>query len=153
MAYQYDTASRLLALDNFTASGQYAYDYTYDDVGNRAIMSVTDGSGTRMHVYYDTRGNMTADGHYAFTYDPENRLTRIEQPNAQEPLDDFDDYTLKWRYYRDRHRIRVAPSPSVVQDGLGPMLLLSGRAGMICMGPSPSHLWSRPAMPKPFYAC
>ena len=45
--YSYDTASRLLYVDNQTVSGQHKYSYTYDDVGNRTIMSVTDSGGVR----------------------------------------------------------------------------------------------------------
>jgi YD repeat-containing protein len=51
MDYSYDTASRLLSLDNSTNSGHHEYEYTYDKVGNRTTMSVTDSSGTEQHVY------------------------------------------------------------------------------------------------------
>ena len=52
--YSYDTASRLLYVDNQTGNGQHKYAYTYDDVGNRMTMAVTDSGGTRTHVYsYD----------------------------------------------------------------------------------------------------
>ena len=52
--YSYDTASRLLYIDNQTGNGQHKYAYTYDDVGNRMTMAVTDSGGTRTHVYsYD----------------------------------------------------------------------------------------------------
>ncbi len=61
MEYSYDTANRLLSLDNFTGSGDYLYEYLYDKVGNRTSMSVTDGGGTRMHVYtYDDIYQVTA---------------------------------------------------------------------------------------------
>ena len=43
--YTYDTASRLLYIDNQTGSGQHKYGYAYDHVGNRMTMSVIDGSG------------------------------------------------------------------------------------------------------------
>ena len=51
--YSYDAASRLLYVDNRTNSGQdqHKYAYTYDKVGNRLSMDVTDYSGTRVHVY------------------------------------------------------------------------------------------------------
>ena len=60
-AYSYDTASRLLSLDNQTGNGQHKYSYTYDNVGNRQDMMVTDSSGTRTHVYsYDDIYQLTA---------------------------------------------------------------------------------------------
>ncbi|MBM4027006.1 MAG: hypothetical protein FJ280_16625, partial [Planctomycetes bacterium] len=88
--YSYDAASRLLALDNRTNNGQYKYAYTYDDVGNRVTMAVTDNSGTRMHVYsYDkiyqiTDVNYPAELAYLatdtqFSYDPAgNRISVID---------------------------------------------------------------------------
>ncbi|MDI6451757.1 RHS repeat-associated core domain-containing protein [Anaerobaca lacustris] len=52
--YTYDVASRLLDVNNVTDTGQLKYAYSYDDVGNRMSMSVTDSSGTKIHVYdYD----------------------------------------------------------------------------------------------------
>ena len=48
------TASRLLDVNNVTDTGQLKYAYSYGDVGNRLSMSVTDSSGTKIHVYdYD----------------------------------------------------------------------------------------------------
>ncbi|MCL5282499.1 MAG: hypothetical protein M1376_21640, partial [Planctomycetes bacterium] len=47
-------ASRLLYVDNRTNNGQHKYAYTYDKVGNRQDMTVTDSGGTKIHVYtYD----------------------------------------------------------------------------------------------------
>jgi YD repeat-containing protein len=45
--YSYDAASRLLYVDNRTNNGQHKYAYTYDYVGNRKDMTVTDGGGVR----------------------------------------------------------------------------------------------------------
>jgi len=69
-AYSYDTASRLLYVDNQTGNGQHKYSYMYDNVGNRLSMAVTDGSGTRMHVYnYDNIYQLTgADYSPGFEY-------------------------------------------------------------------------------------
>ena len=63
--------SRLLTLDNQTNNGQYKYGYTYDDVGNRATMAVTDSSGTRMHVY---------------SYDDIYQITEVDYPEELEYL-------------------------------------------------------------------
>ena len=46
----------LLRIDNQTDSGQHKYSYVYDYVGNRTVMSVTDGGGSM------------------YAYDAENRL-------------------------------------------------------------------------------
>jgi len=64
-AYSYDTASRLLYVDNQTGNGQHKYSYMYDNVGNRTSMTVTDNSGTGVHVY---------------SYDNIYQLTRAEHP-------------------------------------------------------------------------
>ncbi len=56
IAYEYDTASRLLEIDNQTNSGYHRYGYAYDKVGNRMTMVVSDGSGGKTHVYsYDKK--------------------------------------------------------------------------------------------------
>jgi YD repeat-containing protein len=56
-------------VDNQTVSGQHRYSYTYDDVGNRMTMLVTDGSGTKTHVYgYDNIYQLT-DVNYPAGYD------------------------------------------------------------------------------------
>jgi RHS repeat-associated protein len=67
--YSYDTAGRLLSIDNQTNSGYHNYGYTYDHVGNRWSMSVTDASGTKLHVYdYDKIYQLT-DVNYPPGYD------------------------------------------------------------------------------------
>jgi YD repeat-containing protein len=48
--YNYDTASRLLSLDNQTGNGQHKYSYMYDNVGNRTSMMVIDGRGTSTYA-------------------------------------------------------------------------------------------------------
>lgn len=90
----YDTASRLLSLDNSTTSGQYKYGYTYDKVGNRMSMAVTDPGGTRMHVYNYDKIYQITDVNYpvgyeylatdtTFEYDPTgNRTTVIDAGGA-----------------------------------------------------------------------
>ena len=156
--YSYDTAGRTLYVDNRTNNGQHKYAYTYDYVGNRGTMQVTDSSGSRTTVYsydatyqltsvdypagfdylatdttfnydaagnrtsvidgsgttsytsnnlnqytaadgtsfqYDSSGNMTQDGHYTYSYDPENRLTKVtkDSPGQGVALDSFAAYT------------------------------------------------------------
>jgi YD repeat-containing protein len=66
----YDTASRLLSLDNSTNSGHHEYEYTYDKVGNRTTMSVTDSGGTEMHVY---------------SYDDIYQVTQVDYPAGYDP--------------------------------------------------------------------
>jgi len=60
----------LLSLDNSTNSGHYEYEYTYDKVGNRTTMSVTDSSGTEQHVY---------------TYDDIYQVTAVDYPAGYDP--------------------------------------------------------------------
>jgi YD repeat-containing protein len=68
--YSYDAASRLLLIDNQTNNGQHKYSYTYDYVGNRMTMAVTDPNGTRMHVY---------------DYDSIYQLTGVDYPTGFDP--------------------------------------------------------------------
>ena len=63
----YDTASRLLSLDNTTANGHHEFTYIYDDVGNRMSMTRTDNSGTRGFEY---------------TYDSIYQLTAVDYPES-----------------------------------------------------------------------
>ena len=63
----YDTASRLLSLDNTTANGHHEFTYLYDDVGNRMSMTRTDNSGTRGFEY---------------TYDSIYQLTAVDYPES-----------------------------------------------------------------------
>ncbi len=66
----YDPSGRLLWFDNSTNSGHHEYEYTYDKVGNRATMAVTNSGGTEMHVYsYDDIYQITAVD-YPTGYDP-----------------------------------------------------------------------------------
>jgi YD repeat-containing protein len=66
--------------------------FTYDAAGNRS--SVIDGSGTSTYTTnslnqytaagsasyeYDDSGNMTHDPNFLYTYDPENRLTKLHR--------------------------------------------------------------------------
>lgn len=67
--YAYDVASRLLDVNNVTDTGQLKYAYSYDDVGNRLSMSVTDSSGTKIHMYdYDNIYQVT-DVNYPEDFD------------------------------------------------------------------------------------
>ncbi len=67
--YAYDTGFRLTDVNNVTDTGQLKYAYTYDDVGNRLSMSVTDSSGTRIHLYdYDNIYQVT-DVNYPEDFD------------------------------------------------------------------------------------
>jgi len=70
ITYAYDTANRLLSLDNFTNSGHYTYDYTYDKVGNRMSMAVTTSGGTETHSY---------------TYDSIYQVTQVDYPAGYDP--------------------------------------------------------------------
>ncbi len=61
-------------VDDQGQNGQHKYACTYDKVGDRQGMTVTDSGGTKIHVYtYDDSGNMTADGTYTYDY---NTITK-----------------------------------------------------------------------------
>jgi len=94
-SFTYDEASRLLA-----AQGVYgALSYTYDEAGNR-LTSVKDGftstytyaqaSNRLQHIQgtepidytYDAAGNPLSKGTQAYTWDQDNRLTKITVNNA-----------------------------------------------------------------------
>jgi RHS repeat-associated protein len=63
--YSYDTAGRVLYVDNRTNNGQHKYAYTYDYVGNRSTMMVTTSGGSKTHVY---------------SYDATYQLTHVDYP-------------------------------------------------------------------------
>ena len=71
IAYEYDVASRLLFIDNQTENGQHKYSYTYDNVGNRTSMMVSDNGGTRAHMY---------------SYDSIYQVTGVDYPSGFEYL-------------------------------------------------------------------
>jgi len=69
--YSYDSGFRLLDVNNVTDTGQFKYAYTYDDVGNRLSMSITDSNGTSDHVY---------------TYDKLYQVTDVNYPEDMDYL-------------------------------------------------------------------
>jgi YD repeat-containing protein len=71
LSYGNGTACRLLDVNNVTDTGQLKYAYSYDDVGNRLSMSVTDSSGTKIHVY---------------DYDNIHQVTDVNDPEMQDSI-------------------------------------------------------------------
>ncbi|MBO4544738.1 MAG: hypothetical protein J5773_03025, partial [Verrucomicrobia bacterium] len=79
----------------YTAAGtqisgrQFAYDQ--DEIGNRiSVNSSTSYTANNVNQYtainsqnltYDTDGNMLSDGNWTYTWDGENRLTRMVSTN------------------------------------------------------------------------
>ena len=55
---------------------------------------------------------MTADGHYSYTYDPENRLTQVEKPDPPTPD------TLAQAVDSGLAFTTRGPGPLVASDGL-----------------------------------
>ena len=100
-AYSYDTASRLLSLDNQTGNGQHKYSYTYDNVGNRQDMMVTDSSGTRTHVY---------------SYDDIYQLTAVDYPAG------FDYLATDTTFHYDAAGNLVTPDPDPGSSVIKPAL-------------------------------
>ena len=90
--YSYDDIYQITEVNYPAALSYLATDTTfnYDAADNRT--SVIDGSGTCTYTanslnqytaagtasyQYDASGNMTHDDHYAYGYDPENRLVKV----------------------------------------------------------------------------
>jgi RHS repeat-associated protein len=67
IVYDFDVAGRLHDINNVTVSGYHDYSYTYDNVGNRLSMLLTDNSGSRSTVY---------------TYDNTYQLTDVNYPDS-----------------------------------------------------------------------
>ncbi|MBN1876746.1 MAG: hypothetical protein JXA33_21155 [Anaerolineae bacterium] len=89
------------------------YQYGYDEVGNRTVLTVTESfSDTAVTTYtydtanrltavdnaaytYDQRGNLTSDGVYTYTYDGAGRMVQVATPFA----------TLVYTYNADGLRV------------------------------------------------
>jgi len=90
-SYVYDPLNRISTLSD-TASAQICkgLSWTIDAWGNRTDQNVTAGSCGIFHAtigannrfgspyQYDAAGNMTYDGTHSYTYDAENRITKID---------------------------------------------------------------------------
>lgn len=86
--FTYDYLNRLSTSNQ--NSGQLAFSYGYDQLGNRTSQKVTAGSGgtlslsysgnnNRMDGYsYDAAGNLLGDGLHTYAYDAENRLISVD---------------------------------------------------------------------------
>jgi RHS repeat-associated protein len=89
ITYDYDPLHRLLATDH--SSGE-RFQYAYDAVGNRTVM--TDSMGAYVSTYdaanrltnvdgvtytWDSQGNLSSDGVFTYTYDAANRLIEAVQ--------------------------------------------------------------------------
>src|SRR6266568_1364805 len=117
--YGYDSLNRLSTMGD-SASGQSCkgLSWTYDRWGNRTDQTVTSGTCNTFHatastqnrlvdpvnnIYqYDTAGNMTYDGSHTYTYDAENRLTKVDGGN-----------TATYAYDADGNRIQKAVGPII----------------------------------------
>ena len=91
--YTYDDIYQITGVDypsDFDPNLATDTTFNYDAAGNRT--SVIDGGGTCTYTanslnqytaagtasyQYDASGNMTHDDHYAYGYDPENRLVKV----------------------------------------------------------------------------
>ena len=88
-SYSYDDFNRV---STSSQTGQ-GFSYNYDRFGNRWKQNVTAGSGPQpqytfnnnlnrpdpsTNIYFDSAGNVINDGSHQYTYDAENRLTKID---------------------------------------------------------------------------
>jgi RHS repeat-associated protein len=94
-SYFYDSVNRISTLSD-TAAAQTCkgLSWNIDPWGNRTDQSVTSGSCGTFHAtvgannrfgspyQYDAAGNMTYDGTHSYTYDDENRLTKVDGGNT-----------------------------------------------------------------------
>jgi RHS repeat protein len=87
--YSYDAMNRLLTSSK---SGQ-GFSYVYDRFGNRWQQNVTAGSGPNPQYSfdannrivggsYDAAGNLLNDGMHTYTYDAENRISKVDGGNT-----------------------------------------------------------------------
>ncbi|MEA3395908.1 MAG: hypothetical protein U9R05_00405 [Chloroflexota bacterium] len=92
ISYTYDPLGRLVEADYSTGA---AFEYAYDAVGNRTVM--TDTTGTTTYEYdaanrltstgdttytWDARGNLVSDGTFTYAYNGAGRLVRAESLDA-----------------------------------------------------------------------
>ena len=97
-SYTYDAWSRLsTAQAGPNTSPTWKYSYDYDRFGNRKnqnLLAGTTGYNTQLTIdpgtnhitgtgnTYDAAGNMTGDGTHTYTFDAENRITKIDTTTA-----------------------------------------------------------------------
>ena len=93
-SYSYDGVNRLSALsDSVSSNPCNGLTWSYDAWGNRTAQSISPGAsscGTWSAGYnsanqinsggftYDAAGNLIADGEHTYSYDAENRLTKVD---------------------------------------------------------------------------
>jgi RHS repeat-associated protein len=107
--YTYDSLNRIGAMaDSNTGQACRGLSWTYDAWGNRTDQTVTSGTCNTFHqtvntqnrlvgttYQYDAAGNMTNDGSHSYTYDAENRLTKVDSGS-----------TATYVYDANGHRVR-----------------------------------------------
>jgi RHS repeat-associated protein len=107
--YTYDDFNRLMGSNK--NSGAEVYSYDYDSLGNRwhqngthTMMLSFSGSNNRMDGYsYDAAGNLLSDGTHSYSYDAENRLTKVDNGS-----------TATYIYDADGQRVRKTTSSGSV---------------------------------------
>jgi len=100
--FEYDQQRQLTAAYRIVTGGtakdaNYNYAHQFDAIGNRLsasanglataylpnnlnqYTSITPQGGTALQPTYDANGNMTSDGSQAYTFDDENRLTKVDR--------------------------------------------------------------------------
>lgn len=100
--YTYDELNRLKTMSG-TGGPCTGLSWTYDIWGNRTDQNLTAGSCGQFHAtvntqnrlvgppyQYDAAGNVTFDGSHSYTYDAENRVTKVDGGNTATYLYDPD---------------------------------------------------------------
>jgi YD repeat-containing protein len=136
ITYVYDALNRLTGAEYSTGE---SYEYAYDAVGNREVMTTTAGTTTYQYddanrltavgdvsYTWDDAGNLTHDGVFTYTWNGAGRLVQAQSVTA----------TLVYTYNGDGVRLAQEVSTSAgttvtewVQDALGLEQVLVERIG------------------------
>ncbi len=96
--YAYDDLGQLDSGGKHTSGAQISgrqFAYDQDEIGNRITVNATTYTANNVNQYtainsqsltYDTDGNMLSDGNWTYTWDGENRLTRMVSTNLTKTL-------------------------------------------------------------------
>jgi len=144
IAYGYNSRSEVTGATATTRTA-YDFDYTYDNIGNRATYAVAGGTATTYTppnevnqyivtanpteaFYYDDDGNLTEDGDFEYTWDAENRLTSVVAAAVVKVEFTYDYMSRRVRkvsYDRESGNWVQQTDQKFVYDGWNPVLELA----------------------------
>jgi RHS repeat-associated protein len=131
-SYVYDSLNRISAMSDTAASQACkGLSWTIDAWGNRTDQNVTSGTCGTFHAIvgtnnrlgspyqYDAAGNMTYDGTHSYTFDDENRLTKVDGGNTATYVYDAEGRRVEKSAAGVRTDYIYDPSGSVVAETNG----------------------------------